>query len=320
MFNPNDFSEKKILVIFPSGELQNQLKFGNSNLKLYREGKVYNQISLFQILCVFLIGEFTITSQLIKKFREHGISLFLINKSFKFYGFINSEAEGNTEIRSIQYCMPDKKSHFFSQILVKNKIQNQYSLIKNYIKLTPKFNLEDEKCNPFNNQTNEKLLGLEGNISSKYFKLIFKESGWYRRAPTTKEDITNLLLDIGYTFLFNFCDSLLRLFGFDTYKGFYHRIYFQRKSLSCDIMEPIRVLIDKAILKAYSLDQIDKKDFSYKNAQFSFKNYEVQKKYINIFTSIIVKNKDEIYDYILQWYRYFHDQEKYQTPNFKIKF
>lgn len=85
-------------------------------------------------------------------------------------------------------------------------------------------------------------------------------------------------------------------------------------------MEPIRVLIDKAILKAYSLDQIDKKDFSYKNAQFSFKNYEVQKKYINIFTSIIVKNKDEIYDYILQWYRYFHDQEKYQTPNFKIKF
>jgi CRISPR-associated protein Cas1 len=152
-----------------------------------------------------------------------------------------------------------------------------------------------------------------------YFKTIFSSQLWYRRAPTTKEDIPNLLLDIGYSFLLNFCDSLLRLFGFDTYKGFYHKLYFQRKSLSCDVIEPLRVIIDKALLKAYSLNQIDEKDFKYTNGSYRFKDWKVQKKYLGIFSNAIMKNKDEIYKYVLDWYRYYHDQKKYSAPEFKIR-
>ncbi len=170
-----------------------------------------------------------------------------------------------------------------------------------------------------NINSGESLLGIEGNVAKKYFKQVFNEQKWYRRAPTTKEDIPNMLLDIGYTFLFNFCDSLLRLFGFDTYKGFYHKLYFQRKSLSCDIMEPLRIIIDKALLRAYSLNRIDEKDFKFKNGSFQFKNWEVQKKYLGIFSNAIMKNKDEIYQYILDWYRYYHDQDKYSEPIFKIR-
>ena len=58
---------------------------------------------------------------------------------------------------------------------------------------------------------------------------------------------------------FNCMDSLLRLYGFDTYKGFYHKLFFQRKSLACDVMEPFRCVIDKQILKAFNLGQIDEK-------------------------------------------------------------
>ena len=74
------------------------------------------------------------------------------------------------------------------------------------------------------------LLGVEGNYSKYFFKTYLVPAGWRRRAPRTKEDIPNLLMDIGYTYLFNFIDSLLRLHGFDTYKGYYHKLFFDDKA------------------------------------------------------------------------------------------
>ena len=61
------------------------------------------------------------------------------------------------------------------------------------------------------------LLGIEGNMAKLYFGTLFQSHNWNGRTPRAKTDITNLLLDIGYTYLFNFVDSLLKLYGFDTY-------------------------------------------------------------------------------------------------------
>ena len=54
---------------------------------------------------------------------------------------------------------------------------------------------------------NNELLGIEGNFSSIYFKKHFESIGWNNRAPQAREDIPNLLLDIGYTYLFNYVDD-----------------------------------------------------------------------------------------------------------------
>lgn len=40
-----------------------------------------------------------------------------------------------------------------------------------------------------------------------------------------KCDPLNTLMDIGYTYLFNFADAHLRLYGFDTYMGVYHQVF-----------------------------------------------------------------------------------------------
>ena len=90
--------------------------------------------------------------------------------------------------------------------------------------------------------------------------------------PGVKPDATNLLLDMGYTFLFNFIDALLLLFGFDSYKGCYHKLFFQRKSLSCDVVEPFRCIIEKQILKSYHLKQINKDDFFIEQWKYALKN------------------------------------------------
>jgi CRISPR-associated protein Cas1 len=107
----------------------------------------------------------------------------------------------------------------------------------------------------------ERLLGIEGNAARYFFHEYYREMDWIGRYPRTKIDRNNLLLDMGYTFLFHFIEAMLCLYGFDLYEGFYHTRFYQRKSLVCDIEEPFRPIIDEAIRKAYNLGQVSEKDF-----------------------------------------------------------
>lgn len=160
-------------------------------------------------------------------------------------------------------------------------------------------------------------MGIEGSFTKKFFSMYFEELNWYRRMPRAKIDEYNLLLDIGYTFLLNYVDSLLRLYGFDVYKGCYHKLFFKRKSLSCDIVEPFRCIIDKQLLKSFRLKQINKKDFKFANGQYSLE-YNKSKKYAGIFLEGILNYKEDIFNYIYEFYRFMMDDAK-NFPFWEIK-
>ncbi len=309
-----DFEQKKIVFISSRGDLPNDLKFGNSNIRLYRDDKFIDQISCYQVISLFILGSTTITSSLIKNANEFGISIFLLNDSLFPYAEINSKAEGNTRIREIQYKSDEKSDFEIAKKIVLNKIFNQGVLQKKKEEDKKK---QVSEC--IQKALNIKsLLGYEGNFAKEYFAEVFSKIGWYRRAPRTKEDIPNLLLDIGYTYLLNYVDSILRLFGFDTYRGFYHQLFFQRKSLSCDVMEPMRPIVDKQLVKSYNLKQINEKDFNFKNGSFSLK-YAQSRKYSGIFFDLIMDYRVEIYSYVLGFYRFLLNPEKYRFPVFQLK-
>lgn len=314
-----DLKEKKIIYVLAEKDIESQIKFWNSNIRLYRNGEFVNQISCYMVLSIYIIGNVTITSSLIDKAKKYGISIFLLNRSFKQYAEIMSAAEGNYRIRSVQYTMPAERELAFAKAVVQNKVKNQIAVMEQHKKTTKKTLLTLVNKQIDKAETIYDLLGIEGNMANAYFTTIFQQHGWNRRAPQTKEDITNFLMDIGYTYLFNLVDSLLRLFGFDTYKGFYHQLFFQRKSLSCDIMEPMRYLVDKQIAKAYALGQIQEKDFTYKNGSYMFKpGSEIRSKYSLLFFRLLMKHKAAIYTYIRTYYLHVLNPDKYQFPEFEV--
>lgn len=163
------------------------------------------------------------------------------------------------------------------------------------------------------------LLGLEGVSTRLYFSHWFKEMDWKGRKPRAKTDIINTTLDIGYTYLFNIMECMLNLYGFDLYQGIYHRCFYQRKSLVCDLVEPFRCLIDKLVKNAYNLKQMKKEDFRQSKGQYFLKR-EKNKDYTRWLMAGILEYKENMFSYVQDYYRCFIRSkaiEKY--PVFQIK-
>jgi len=55
---------------------------------------------------------------------------------------------------------------------------------------------------------------------------------------------------------------------FDNYKGVYHKFFYQRKSLVCDLVEPFRPIIDYKVRKIIKLGQVNEEDFDYIHGQY----------------------------------------------------
>ncbi len=316
MIQATDFEEKQIIFIDPKeGEGKFGLKIQNSNLLMTRNDKPENKVRLHAILAIYIIGDLTLTTRFIDQAQKNNISIFFLKRNMGHYGAISSGAEANYLVRQRQYELSRKEELELAKHLVKNKVKNQARLLK------------EQKSADFKKlltaidkaKDNKELLGLEGNYAKKFFKEYFKEINWRRRAPRTREDIPNLLLDIGYTILFNFIESVLRLYGFDIYKGVYHKLFFARKSLVTDLQEPFRCLVDKALLKGYRLGVVNEGDFKFNTKKREFElPWKHSAKYYRLFSEEIMERKIEIFYFIQAFYRHVMLPESNKLKNFNI--
>lgn len=312
-----DFKEKRILFINIEYGHDYLLQLTNGNIRFIRDGEAVDQMSCHIVFAVFIVGDMSVTTALLKTLSSYGISVFFLNYNLAVKAAVMSEAEGNYMLRRKQYQSKDDLPIAVS--IVSNKVDNQETVLKKYKKSYGTSVFDQARKMLKTVKDNQQLLGIEGNVGKTYFQSLFGEIGWVRRSPQTKEDIVNLLLDIGYTYLFNFCDALLRLFGFDTYKGYYHQLFFQRKSLACDIIEPMRGIIDYQLLKSFHLKQVIEDDFIFNNGRFEFKNgFKSYKIYSSIFLEAIDNKREDIYSYALNFYRHIMDDKKYAFPKFPV--
>lgn len=315
MLSAPDFKEKQIIVALVN--LGDRLSFKNDNIIIKDiDGKIKHQSTCYRLFGLFIVGHTTITTGLLQRAKRFNFSITLLSYGLIPYGTWLSKADGNVLLREKQY---QYNSTEIAQYLISNKINQQLAMLKkrrNKSKeLKQAIKTMKSYCGKLPNTIidNQSLLGIEGSASRLYFKHMFDEMNWQGRKPRVKHDITNLLLDIGYTQLFHFMDALLNLYGFDTYKGVYHKVFYQRKSLVCDLVEPFRPLIDYRVRKAIKLGQVNEDDFDYIHGQYRIFGKKAQP-YIALLLRSLLEHKQEIFLYTQGYYRAFMQQkpiEKY---------
>jgi CRISPR-associated protein Cas1 len=319
MLSKPDFKEKNIIIVYADNEERVSIK--NDNLIIKDEqGIVKLQKTCYRIFTVWIFGKCIITSGIMEKAKKFGFSIYVFSWGTKpLYQFL-SKTEGNVLLRRKQYLY---NSNEIANLLVSNKIENQIRLLKSlrkkdeFLRIAIK-NLEVIQESLVDAENVQSLMGKEGSASKIFFIEWYGEN-WKKRQPRAKTDIYNVLLDIGYTQLFNYVDAFLNLYGFDTYCGVYHKFFYQRKSLVCDIVEPFRCIIDLQLRNSFNLNQIDESHFNIVKGKYVL-DFKFSKHYTALFLGALVARKEEIFDYVQNYYRSFVNDRNIETyPFFYIK-
>ncbi len=305
MLTKPDFIEKKIILLFAKdGE---KIIFKNDNLVvLDKDSKMKIQVTCYSIFAVFIIGGISISSGIIERSKKFGFSILFFKSSFRLYANINFYLEGNFLLRQKQYNNDNSK--LIAKELIINKIKNQKNTLqklrdKNIKDVLIIFDKSIDKLKN-NHYDIQEIMGIEGTCAKVYFNRIFKEFNWKGRQPRVKADEINLLLDIGYTVLFNYIEAVLNIYGFDIYKGNLHQEFYKRKSLVCDIIEPFRPIVDYKIRKAINLGQIKDYEFTKYKEQYQL-NWQYSSDFVKLILSEIMIHKSVIFDFIQSYYRWF---------------
>lgn len=319
MLSANDFSKKQIIFLFTNtGE---KLSFSNDNIVIKdKEGKIKHQSTCYRLFMVCVVGNISITSGVIQRSKKFGFAICLMSTTFRVYEIIGSRMEGNTMLRKRQY---EYTQNDIGRKIEQNKIANQMDTLKNIRKKTEEIKEGIEFLQDMIDKLNEPLnylevMGIEGNAARVYFTRVFNNVKWNGRKPRIKNDYINVTLDIGYTMLFNIVDAILQIYGFDTYYGVFHKCFYMRKSLVCDLMEPMRPIVDYSVRKAINLEQCKKEDFEVYDNRWVLK-YKMNSKYIQFLMKDILEYKDEIFVYIQKYYRFFMKMKSVEElPRFEV--
>lgn len=309
MFTNKDIQFRSIFVI-NCREHHKTFRVLNGELYLVdtEKEKALTKIPFQKILALFIIGNTTISSPLIEKCKRHNVAISLMKPSLKQITFISEPAEANYLLRQKQYSFdPDDIS--IAKWIIKNKINNQRELLRRSRKKDEVTTYGIEYCDSALDTIDglddfNSLMGVEGSASKAFFSAYFEGLNWKKRVPHTHIDPINTILDIGYTILFNYIEVFVRLFGFDLYRGVYHRQWFRRKSLVCDLMEPFRCIVDFQVRKSLHLGQFKESDFKLYKGEYVLKNEEAWKYYQTFFETLISR-KCDVFTYIQRYYRSF---------------
>jgi CRISPR-associated endonuclease Cas1 len=284
--------------------------------------KTLTKLPFQKILALFVIGHISITTALIDKCSKYGIPVVVMKPNFRPVFFYSITADANFLLRKKQYEY-EKGNLQIPKILVENKIQNQLRLLENTRIRRGEVLFAKQLCNEMLSalqfaDTYETVMGIEGKAATAFFKAYFEKLAWKTRCPRAKIDPLNSTLDIGYTILFNYIEAFVRLFGFDPYRGVYHQLWFKRKSLICDLVEPFRCLIDRQVRKAFNLKQCKAEDFDIIKNEYVLKR-EKNSDYTKMFYEVLIEQKAEVFKYVQQYYRCFMQQKTSEHyPKFLI--
>lgn len=177
------------------------------------------------------------------------------------------------------------KNKILNQSLLLNKIKNdKYDLLTSYI---------DEVVS--GDKTNR-----EGHAAKVYFNALFGKD-----FVRNNNDNINAALNYGYAILLSTINKEVITGGYLTQLGIHHKNEFNEFNLSCDLMEPFRVIVDNFVYfnqerelnTNYKLDIVNILNNSYK---YQNKSYTL-KDIIGLFvknTLNNINNSDEYKDFI----------------------
>lgn len=194
----------------------------------------------------------SISAYLLKELSDNKINIIFCDEKHNPFGELSSYYSRHNTSKKIKEQISWKqvdKDKLWTK-LVKNKIVNQAMLLRKLD--SDKYDLvlsyADEVVN--GDKTNR-----EGHAAKVYFNVLFGMD-----FVRNESDDVNAALNYGYAILLSTINKEVVINGYLTQLGVHHKNEFNEFNLTCDLMEPFRVIIDNFVY----FNQCRKFDSNYK--------------------------------------------------------
>ena len=266
---------------------QSKLSYKNRFLVVKQEGEEkYIHLSEIDTIIVDSISV-SISAYLLKELSDNKINIMFCDEKHNPFGELSSyySRHNSSKKIKIQIQWKQKEKDEIWKEIVKNKIMNQALLINK---------ISSENYDLLLSYINEVLIGdksnREGHAAKVYFNTLFGKN-----FVRNNDDSINAALNYGYAILLSTINKEVVANGFLTQLGIHHKNEFNEFNLTCDLMEPFRVVIDNFVYynqkrelnTEYKLDIVNilNDTFKYQNKSYILK--DIIKMYVkNVLDSV----------------------------------
>jgi CRISPR-associated protein Cas1 len=257
-----------------------ELRYERACLLLYHEGRRVSSVPLSQLERIVVAPHVTLSAGVLGLIAENEVALLVLNsRRPERTAMLAGTMTGDIQRRMCQYLLYQDEAfrlHWALQ-LVRLKTVRQYRLLSMLRKQRPHLRhaltqaadalariLEDLVAGN-GIASLATLRGKEGAAAAVYFKAytqLFPAAldftGRNRRPP---KDPVNACLSLAYTLFYHEAVNAIKTTGLDPALGCFHELYYNRESLACDLLEPLRPLIDAWVYQLFQHHTLRKEDF-----------------------------------------------------------
>lgn len=256
--------------------ITNQAKLNYKNRYLVvKKGLEEKYVHLSEIDTIIIDSiSVSISSYLLKELSDYKINVIFCDEKHNPFGELKSLYSKHNSSKKIinQTKWKTKDKDMLWSLVVKNKIINQMQLLKKTKSESLELLLSYISDIKEGDKTNR-----EGHAAKVYFNSLFGKS-----FARNYDNSINSALNYGYAILLSTFNKEVINNGYITQIGIHHKNEYNEFNLSCDLMEPFRVIIDNFVYFnqsrifdiQYKLDIINlfNNTYKFKNKMYTLKD------------------------------------------------
>lgn len=262
------------------------IKLDGQALALYEGGTRKGTVPLHLLERIVLRGNVQLESRVLGALTERNIGLLVLSgRNTETSAMLAGRAHSDSVRRLGQYriTLDDNLRMPLARWLVLVKVRSQLHLLKRAMAERP--DLRHPLTGSMNTLSGiidqlrdnlltiplESLRGYEGAAAAAYFagfvQLFAPSLNFTGRNKRPPPDPVNACLSLGYTLLHYDAVRACHIVGLDSMLGVYHDVSFGRESLACDMMEPLRPLMDDWVWQLFRERTLRPEHFSDDNGR-----------------------------------------------------
>lgn len=254
-----------------------ELKLEDEAIVFYENNSRIGTVPIAPLERIYIRGNVLVTSGVLGRLGRSGIGVIILSGRRAEPTIFLPRPHNDATIRLGQFRMALDNRHrlTFARWIIKEKLKCQRDFMRQLAEarqakrktLLDAANSLDKMVGYVGLKADlAALRGLEGAGAAAYFlafqAILPPEAGFAGRNRRPPRDPANALMSLSYTMLHAEAVLACHGHGFDPNVGFLHDLDYGRESLACDLVEPLRVEMDRFVYRAFATQLMRARDFS----------------------------------------------------------